>query len=41
MPKSKPVKEFSTFEITHVHQGKPITGADPVLLKLIKEAVKK
>jgi hypothetical protein len=41
MPKSKPVKDFSTFQVAHIHKGKPITGADPVLLSLIKKVVKK
>jgi len=41
MPKSKPVKDFSTFQVIHVHKGKPITGADPVLLSLIKKAASK
>ncbi len=41
-PKSaKPIKDMKDFEIVEVFSQKPLTGADPVLLDLIKKAASK
>jgi hypothetical protein len=37
---NRPIKDFSGFTVVEVFKGKPLTGADPVLLSLIKKAAK-
>jgi hypothetical protein len=42
MPKTaKTVKDFKEFQVVEKYTGKPLSGADPVLLSLIKKAVTK
>jgi hypothetical protein len=37
---TKAIKDSKDFKVVEVYTGKPLTGNDPVLLALIKKAVK-